>query len=83
MTSAGKAQRITSKGQVTVPQEIRRLTGLLPHTEVEWVMEGRRPFLRRVKGTNSRGRRLIRALRESKVKRGMTTDEIMELTRGE
>ncbi|MCC6237233.1 MAG: AbrB/MazE/SpoVT family DNA-binding domain-containing protein, partial [Dehalococcoidia bacterium] len=26
--------RITSKGQVTIPQEIRERAGLLPHTEV-------------------------------------------------
>ena len=34
--------RITSKGQVTIPQEIREHCGLLPHTEVRFVVdEGR------------------------------------------
>ena len=34
--------RITSKGQVTIPQDIRRQCGLLPHTEVVFrVEEGR------------------------------------------
>lgn len=28
--------RITSKGQVTIPQAIREATGLLPNTEVEF-----------------------------------------------
>ena len=28
--------RITSKGQVTIPREIRERAGLLPHTEVEF-----------------------------------------------
>ena len=28
--------QITSKGQVTIPQEIRNRLGLLPHTEVEF-----------------------------------------------
>ena len=28
--------RITSKGQVTIPQAIREKAGLLPHTEVEF-----------------------------------------------
>ena len=28
--------RITSKGQVTIPQEIREKAGLLPHSEVEF-----------------------------------------------
>ena len=31
--------RITSKGQVTIPQEVREEAGLLPHTEVEFVVE--------------------------------------------
>jgi predicted nucleic acid-binding protein len=29
--------RITSKGQVTIPQEIREQCGLLPHTQVRFV----------------------------------------------
>ena len=28
--------QVTSKGQVTIPQEIRIRLGLLPHTEVEF-----------------------------------------------
>ena len=28
--------RITAKGQVTIPAEIRERAGLLPHTEVEF-----------------------------------------------
>ena len=28
--------RITSKGQVTIPQAVREKAGLLPHTEVEF-----------------------------------------------
>ena len=28
--------QITSKGQVTIPQEVRIRLGLLPHTEVEF-----------------------------------------------
>jgi AbrB family looped-hinge helix DNA binding protein len=31
--------RITSKGQVTIPQEIREQCGLLPHTQVRFVVE--------------------------------------------
>ncbi len=33
--------RITSKGQVTIPQAVREQAGLLPNTEVEFVIEGR------------------------------------------
>jgi len=32
--------RITSKGQVTIPQEIREKLGLLPHTEVVFEIDG-------------------------------------------
>ena len=32
--------RITSKGQVTIPQEIREHAGLLPNTEVEFIIDG-------------------------------------------
>ena len=32
--------RITAKGQVTIPQDIRERTGLLPNTEVEFVVDG-------------------------------------------
>lgn len=31
--------RITSKGQVTIPLEIRQRAGLAPHMEVEFVIE--------------------------------------------
>ena len=30
--------RVTSKGQVTIPAEIRERMGLLPHTEVEFTV---------------------------------------------
>jgi AbrB family looped-hinge helix DNA binding protein len=32
--------RITSKGQVTIPVEIREAVGLLPGTEVDFELEG-------------------------------------------
>ena len=32
--------RITSKGQVTIPAAIREKAGLLPHTEVEFELDG-------------------------------------------
>jgi AbrB family looped-hinge helix DNA binding protein len=33
--------RITSKGQVTIPAEIREQAGLLPHTEVKFEFDGK------------------------------------------
>ena len=32
--------RITSKGQVTIPQDIRERLGLLPYSEVEFEIDG-------------------------------------------
>jgi antitoxin PrlF len=37
---------ISSKGQITVPQEIRNRLGLVPGDRVEFVVEGERTVLR-------------------------------------
>lgn len=37
---------ISSKGQITVPQEIRKRLGLEPGDRVEFVVEGGRTFVR-------------------------------------
>ncbi len=74
--------RITSKGQVTIPIEIRERVGLLPGTELEFVCEGRKVVVRKKIGVRSRGQDLVRRLRGKGTVR-MTTDEIMALTRGE
>ena len=77
--------RITSKGQVTIPQAVRERTGLLPNTDVEFVVDG--DGVRIVKaaagGRPSRGARAVQRLRRSGGRVRMTTDEIMALTRGE
>ena len=76
--------RLTSKGQVTIPQPIRDRLGLLPHTEVEFDIVGDSVRIRKKKGPKSRGQRLLEAMRNApKPKPGMTTDELMALTRGE
>ena len=74
--------RITTKGQVTIPQDIRERFGLLPHTEVEFVTEGDIVVLRKAETGNSRARDWIKRYRGS-ADAGLTTDEIMRLTRGE
>jgi len=72
--------RITSKGQVTIPQEIRRKAGLLPGVEIDFTIEGNNVCVVKVK-PGDRGRRLVEAMRGKGSVR-MTTDEIMALTRG-
>jgi len=77
--------QITSKGQVTIPQEIRNRLGLLPHTQVEFELAGYHVRIRkahRPAGEGSRGRMAIELLRGTG-NMGMTTDEILALTRGE
>jgi len=73
--------KITSKGQVTIPQEIRESMGLLPDTEVEFVVKGNIVQIVKSRRSESRGAKLVRRLRGS-AKGGMSTDEIMKLMRG-
>ena len=75
--------RITSKGQVTIPVEIRERLGLLPNSEVEFEVEGNAVRIRKARGRRSsgRGRSLVQHLR-GKATSGMSTEEIMALTRG-
>ena len=75
--------RITSKGQVTIPVEIRERAGLLPNTEVDFVLDrgGVRLVKVKTKARRGRGDEVIRRLRGSGTVR-MSTDEIMALTRG-
>lgn len=71
--------RVTSKGQVTIPQAIRDELGIQPGTEVGFEVDGQ--ALRLVKTADSqRGRALVERLRRSGHGR-MSTEEIMELTR--
>lgn len=75
--------RITSKGQVTIPIEIREAAGLLPETEVDFELEGSTVRIVRVppKRREGRGETVVRRLRgRGAVK--MSTDEILALTRG-
>ena len=74
--------RVTSKGQVTIPKEIRRKLGISSYSEVEFVVEGNTVILRPAQDAPARGKRVVESLRgRATVK--MTTDEIMALTRGE
>ncbi len=74
--------RITSKGQVTIPAEIREQAGLLPHTEVDFEFDGKAVRILRARGAKdrSRGSRLIAHLR-GRGDVAMSTEAIMALTR--
>jgi antitoxin PrlF len=73
--------RITSKGQVTIPAEIRERFGFLPDTEVDFVIDG--DVVKVVRATRqgeTRGDRVVHRLRGRAVSH-LTTDEILALTR--
>lgn len=72
--------RITSKGQVTIPQDIREQFGLLPQTEVEFEVVDDGVLLRKAPG-RPRGRAVVEHLR-GRGEVDMTTDQILMLTRG-
>jgi AbrB family looped-hinge helix DNA binding protein len=74
--------RITSKGQVTVPLEIRERLGLLPGTEVEFELVGDWVRLRKARGRGRRGRNLVEHLRGRGSPR-LSTEEILALARGQ
>jgi len=76
--------RLTTKGQITIPLLIRKRLGLQPWTEIEFEVDGDSVRMRKKAGGRSRGARLIDAMRQGpRPRRGMTTDELMALTRGD
>lgn len=81
--------RVTTKGQVTIPIEVREKLGIFPGTEVEFVVTGDSATLKKRKATKkgglSRGQLAVAALAGSATDRslGLTTDDILRLTRGD
>lgn len=75
--------RITSKGQVTIPIEIREQVGFLPNTEVRFEVEGNTVrIIREEAPAGGRGQRLVDRMR-GRATAGLSTEEIMALTRRE
>ena len=80
--------RVTSKGQVTIPQGIRALMGILPNTDVDF--EVRRGQVVLVKGKSASKRPSRGEIMVARIQRianqlppsTMTTDQIMKLMRG-
>ena len=72
--------RITQKGQVTIPAEIREKLGLLPDTEVEFRLEDGRVVMEKASGPPRRGKRVVERLR-GRASTNLSTEEIMAMTR--
>jgi len=76
---------LTTKGQVTIPLEIREALGLLPGTRVAFDIVGNSVRIRKA-GDQSRGVALVARMRAAGRRAPgprMTTDQILALTRGE
>ncbi|CAN5531406.1 MAG: AbrB/MazE/SpoVT family DNA-binding domain-containing protein [Iamia sp.] len=72
--------KVSDKGQITIPKEIRDALGIGAGTEVEFERAADEIVVRKVTGGQTRGDQIADRLRG----RGdvqMTTDEIMALTR--
>ena len=72
--------RITSKGQVTIPLAIRKKAGFQPNTDVTFEFHRGVVTLKKAGGQGRRGDRLV-ATMQGKATTGLTTDQIMALTR--
>jgi AbrB family looped-hinge helix DNA binding protein len=74
--------RVSEKGQITIPKELRDALGIGAGTEVEFERRKDAIVVRKAKAGATRGARLVDRMRG----RGdveMTTDEIMALTRAD
>ncbi len=78
------AMTITTKGQVTIPLPLRELYGLLPGTQVEFVPDGDSLRVQAIK-KKSKNQEFDAWLNLAAgcTKTNLTTDEILNLTRGE
>jgi len=72
--------KVTEKGQITIPKDIRDALGIGAGTEVEFERKNDTIVVRKVKGSPTRGRQLAERLR-GRGDISMTTNEIMALTR--
>lgn len=72
--------RVTSKGQVTIPQKVREQLGISPGSEVDFELDEAGARLVRV--SPGQGKALVARMR-GRATVTMTTEEIMALTRGD
>jgi AbrB family looped-hinge helix DNA binding protein len=78
--------KLNSKGQVTIPAPLRARYGLHEGDEVEVIEDGATLRIVRAEGSRTRGERLVDHLRgrgTARETQGMTTDQLMDLLRGE
>jgi len=77
------ATTVTSKGQVTIPKQVRDALKIKPGTKVAIELAGEdEAILRKVRPVERRPDRFDRAIGSAEIKWHGTTDEYMEFIRG-
>lgn len=74
--------RLNSKGQVTIPADLRERHGLHPGDEVRVIEDGNTLRVVRDADSESRGRRLVHQMR-GQATTTMSTDELLDLLRAD
>ncbi len=70
--------RVTSKGQVTIPQYVRETLGITPQTEIQFVEENGKFYIVKIGSPEKKGKfSKFRGIANAK----MSTNEILALTR--
>lgn len=72
--------KISTKGQVTIPIEMRTKLGMLPDTEVNFILQDEGVLIKKQPLGKSKGLRLLEQL-SGKCRLNMSTEYIMKLTR--
>jgi antitoxin PrlF len=73
---------ITVKGQVTLPKDLRDAAGLNPGDKVEFILNAAGGIVVSKPGTAGAYKARIMEVAKRRLIRGITTDELMEMTRG-
>lgn len=74
---------VTVKGQVTLPKKVREAAGIKPGDEVDVHANAAGGIIIQKPGTMSAYKKRLLQIAKRRTIRGMTTDEIMRLTRGD
>ena len=74
--------KITTKGQVTIPQRLRLKFGLLPHTEAAFEESEGGVLIRPLLSKRALIEQRLRGARGA-ADSGLLTDDVMRLTRGD
>jgi len=70
--------RVTRKGQVTIPRNIREVLGIIPETEIDFREDKGRFYIVKIDEPEIKGKfKKLRGIATA----NMSTDEIMSLTR--